>query len=353
MKLGRLRVSKAARQWVDAVMHDEVFGLAAELAYWFFLSLFPFFIFLAALGGFVASLPIVEDPTGRMVDVLSTYMPGEATRLVTPEIEQVVGTQAPGTLSLGLLFSLWVATSGANAIIRAMNRAYDVHETRPWWRRYLLALGITLVSGMVLTGAFVMFLGGQVFGAQVAGLLGVETAYGRVLDVANWFLVALLLFPGAMFLYRVAPNIHLRLVWLVPGALLFTVGWLLCTYGFALYVARFGAYGATYGALGGVAVLLVWFYLTAFVLLAGAELNAVIDAQIDPEELNAKRREVMDEAREKVRSLDMDHRRLHAGRSARRGSPEADGEGRRVLAPDAPTRAEGGSPPIPSSDGRR
>src|SRR3712207_341079 len=217
MKLGRLRVSKAARQWVDAVMHDEVFGLAAELAYWFFLSLFPFFIFLAALGGIVAALFDVADPTGRIVDVLSIYMPGDATRLVTPEIELVVGTQAPGTLSLGLIFALWVATSGANAIIRAMNRAYDVDETRPWWRRYVVALGITLVSGIVLTGAFVLFVGGQVFGEQVAALLGVERAYGRLLEAVNWFLVALLLFPGAIFLCRAAPNIRLRLVWLVPG----------------------------------------------------------------------------------------------------------------------------------------
>ena len=136
----------------------------------------------------------------------------------------------------------------------------------------------------------VLVVGAQVFGQQIAAGLGLQGEYRRLMDVATWLLVVVLLLPGSAFLYWAAPNIHLKAVWVLPGAAFFTAGWLLATYLFTVYVARFGAYGATYGTLGGVAVLLVWFYLTGLTLLAGAELNAVIDRQVDPEGLETERR---------------------------------------------------------------
>ncbi|MDP8922201.1 MAG: YihY/virulence factor BrkB family protein [Chloroflexota bacterium] len=289
-QVDRVGVGTVGRQWAHQVVRDDVFGMAAELAYWFFLSLFPFFIFLAALGGFVAVAFDVGDPTQRLVDLLGDRMPPEATRLIRPQIEDVVANQDPGTLSLGLLAAIWVATSGANATIKATNRAYDVRETRPAWKRYLLALVTTLVTGTVLVVAFAVFVAGEVFGQAIAAAVGLGGAFRLAAEAARWLGVVVLLLAGSGLLYWVAPNVRLRLRWVVPGALLFTVGWLVATYLFALYVARFGSYSATYGTLAGVAVLLVWFYLTAFVLLAGAELNAVINEQLGPRELDEERR---------------------------------------------------------------
>ena len=292
MASSKLPLAGVCREWARVVVNDGLPGQAAELAYWFFLSLFPFFIFLTALGGFVATAFRVRAPTDRIVEVLSTSMPPESTQLVRPEIERIVGVQDPGTLSMGLLFSVWVATSGSNAVIRAMNRAYDVPESRPIWRRYLLALGMTVLSATVLVRSFVLFVGAQVFGQHIAAGLGISGTYRPFRDIATWLLMVALLVPGSAFLYWVAPNIHLRVIWVIPGAVFFTTGWLLATYLFTAYVDRFGTYGATYGALGGVAVLLVWFYLTGLVLLAGAELNAAIDRRIDPTGLEAERQGV-------------------------------------------------------------
>jgi membrane protein len=294
--VGKLNVGAAARAWAHAVVHDEVTGLAAELAYYFFLSLFPFFIFLTALGGFAAAILHVQNPTEQIVGILSTYMPSEATRLVRPEIERLVGRQAPGTLSLGLVFAVWAATSGANAVIRAMNRAYDVQETRPFLRRYALALGLTVLSATVLVVSFILFVGARVFGQEISSSLGLEQAYDWLLDTISWLLVAALLLPGSAFLYWAAPNIHLRALWVLPGAVFFTAGWLIATYLFTFYVRQFGSYGATYGTLGGVAVLLVWLFLTGLVLLTGAELNAAIDRQVDPEGVEAEGRRSTSEA---------------------------------------------------------
>jgi membrane protein len=282
---GRIRVVDVSKEWVRRVVRDDVSGLAAELAYWFFLSLFPFFIFLAALGGFVATILDVRDPTQQIVDLLGTTMPPDATRLVRPQIEHVVGTRNPGLLSLGILGAIWSATGWATATIKAMNRAYAVQETRPFWRRYLLAFGLMLLTGSVLVGAFVLFVAGRVFGQQIAAAVELEGAFRIVVDLARWPAAVILLLLGSASLYWAAPNRDLRLRWITPGAVLFAAGWLVATYLFTQYVAVFGSYNATYGTLGGVAVLLVWFYLTAFILLAGAELNAVIDEQSEVESL--------------------------------------------------------------------
>ena len=286
MRLGRIHVVDVGREWAKRVVRDDVFGLAAELAYWFFLSLFPFFIFLAALGGFVAAVLDVGDPTQQIIDLLGTTMPPDATRLVRPQIEHVVGARNPGLLSLGILGAIWTATGWASAIIKAMNRAYAVQETRPFWQRYLLAFGLMLLTSSVLVGAFVLFVAGQVFGGQVAAAVGLEGVVQIVVDLIRWPAAATLLLLGSAFLYGTAPNVDLGLRWITPGAVLFAVAWLVATYLFTQYVVIVGSYNATYGTLGGVAVLLVWFYLTAFILLAGAELNAVIDEQLEPEKVH-------------------------------------------------------------------
>ena len=303
MRLGRIHVLDVGREWAKRVVRDDVYGLAAELAYWFFLSLFPFFIFLAALGGFVATLLDVRDPTQRIVDLLGSTMPPDATRLVRPQIEQVVGTRNPGLLSLGVLGTIWTATGWASAIIKAMNRAYAVPETRAFWKTYLLAFGLMLLTSSVLVGAFVLVVAGEVFGRQIAAAAGLEGAFQIAVDVARWPAVVSLLLVGSAFLYGAAPDVDLGLRWITPGAVLFAAGWLAATSLFTQYVAIVGSYNATYGALGGVAVLLVWLYLTGFILLAGAELNAVIDEQSEPEKLCGGRHETTKEAAHRQRGV--------------------------------------------------
>jgi membrane protein len=302
MRHGSTYVFDVGKAWAKRVVRDDVFGLAAELAYWFFLSLFPFFIFLAALGGFVAALLDVRDPTQQIVDLLGTTMPPEATLLVRPQIEHVAGTRNPGLLSLGILGAIWTATGWATATIKAMNRAYAVRETRPFWKTYLLAFGLMLLTSSVLVGAFVLFVAGTMFGRQIAAAVGVEGAFQIVVELARWPAAVTLLLAGSAFLYGAAPNVDLGLRWITPGAVLFAAGWLVATSLFTQYVAVFGSHNATYGTLGGVAVLLVWFYLTAFILLAGAELNAVIDEQSEPAKVYGARLETNERGVQQQRS---------------------------------------------------
>ncbi|MDQ3700445.1 MAG: YihY/virulence factor BrkB family protein [Chloroflexota bacterium] len=263
------------------VLRDDVSGLAAELAYWFFLAIFPFLIFVAALSGFIADVFDVQNPTAQIAGVFSQIGPSSATDLLRRRLEAVVGTRQPDLLSVGFLGAIWIATRGTSSLIKAMNRAYGVEETRPFWQRNLLAVELTLVASSSLAIAFVVFFASQVLGGQMATALGLQGTLEALLNLLRWPVALALLLLASGFLYWQAPDVDRGWRWITPGALLFSTGWLAVTFLFAFYAANFGAYNVTYGTLGGVAVLLIWFYITAFLLLAGAELNAVVDQQAD------------------------------------------------------------------------
>lgn len=281
--LGKVRLVETGKRTVRQVMKDDVGGLAAELAYRFLLALFPFFIFLAALGGFVAEVFNVENPTDRIMDLLEGRIPSDAASVLSRQLEGVVESQNPGLLSIGILGAVWAASGGVGAVIKAMNRAYDVQESRPFWRKYALQVGLTLLAGTFIIGAFALLLAGQIFGQELADALGVGGLFALLISLGRWPVVIALLLVAVAFLYWAAPNAKLPFKWITPGSVLFTVVWLAATYGFGLYVAHFGSYNATYGALGGVVILLVWLYLSAFILLVGAELNAVLEEQAQPD----------------------------------------------------------------------
>lgn len=270
-------VSTTVSEVIEQARRDDVQGLAAELAFRFFLALFPFFIFLGAIGSFVAGILGIENPGKQLADSFGSNMPPAAGDLIRGVVQDTVGTKSYSILSITVLGAIWVATTGMETLIKAMNRAYDVRETRSFWRRYLTALLLTLVAAPLMLVVFLSLLAVQVFGTAMADALGAGDAFRMAIDVLRWPVVALLLSVLAGLIYRYAPNVTLPWKWLSAGALVFAVAWLVATYLFGVYVANFGSYGNVYGVLGGVAILLIWFYMISFALLVGAEVNAVID----------------------------------------------------------------------------
>jgi membrane protein len=277
------------KQLLLQLIRDDALGLAAELAYRFFLAIFPFFIFLASVGGFLPSLFGLPDPARSFVELFSQIMPPAAAEVFRPEIEYLVGTTRPGLASLSVLGAVMIATSGTNALIKAMNRAYGVEETRPFAPRYLLAIGITVLAGTLTVVAFVLFVAGWLSGVQLAYALGLGQQFVVVVRLLYWPLLALMVVTAIAVLYRAAPNAELKLKWVIPGAVVFTIGWLSATAIFAAYVDNFGNYRFTYGTLGGVVVLLLWFYLTGLFFILGAELNDVVHDQLYPESMRDQR----------------------------------------------------------------
>jgi YihY family inner membrane protein len=188
-------------------------------------------------------------------------------------------------LSIGIIGAIWAGSSGVAGIMKTTNRAYEVRETRPMWKRLGLAVGMTVFGGFAIITAFVLLVGGQVAGLAVADQIGLEGVAASLFTLARWPIVISLLITAVAVLYWAAPNVDLPFRWITPGAIVFTVGWLAASYGFGIYVHNFGSYSVTYGTLGGVVVLLIWFYLTGFILLLGAEINAITAQEVVPEEL--------------------------------------------------------------------
>jgi membrane protein len=282
------------RLWSQCI-RDDVLGMASELAYRFFLAIFPFFMFLAALGKPIALLLGWPDPADQMSELLSQVMPAEAAGVFRTEIARVIELTNPGLLPLTFAGALWVATGGTAAVMKAANRAYSVEETRPWWKRYLTAFALTLCAGIAIVGGFILVVAGSVLGDRLASGLGLEDVYRRGIDLASWPIVAVLLTLGISTLYRLGPNLHLRWGDVIPGALVFSVGWLIGTVIFSSYIEHVGSYGITYGTLAGVVVLLLWFYVTGLLLLVGLEVGAATAEKKDTGEIAAQQQRTRQE----------------------------------------------------------
>jgi membrane protein len=269
--------------------------MSAELAYRFFLAVFPFAIMLAALSGFAADVFGLDNPTKQIVDQFSDRLPQDTASVLQRQIDEVVSSRSLSLISFGLIGALWAASGGMGALIKALNRAYDVPETRPFWRKTLLAIGLTLSAGLALVAAVIVMVAAAAWGEEIAGWFGAGDAFRWMVSIARWPIAVALIMTSLAVIYYVAPNIEQRFTLVSPGAVLCTVVWLAGTYAFGIYVAHFSSYNATYGALGGIVVLLLWFYLSAAMVLVGAELNALIDSQVDPEAVEDRRRKVIEQ----------------------------------------------------------
>ena len=246
---------------------DDVSGGAAELAFRFFLALFPFVIFLAALGGFLADSVGVGNPTEEIMDQLGRSLPEDAASVLRKQLDTVINP----------------ASGGVGTMMKMMNRAWEVRETRPYWRRVALAVALTVLGGALLVAAFLIFVAGQVYGLRIAEELGMGGVAATLFALARWPVVTVLAVTGTAVLFWAAPDARLPFRWLTPGAVLFTVGWLVLTFLFGLYVASLGSFNETYGALASVVVLLLWFYITGLIFFLGPELNALLARRAEAE----------------------------------------------------------------------
>ena len=252
---------------------DDVLGLAAQLAYYFFLALFPAVLFLLA----VASYFPLGDLIDGVITTLRPVAPAEILTFLEDQLKRVSESNNGGILTLGVLGALWSSSAALVAIISCLNRAYDIEEGRPWWKVRLTAIGLTLGFAVLVLTSFALILAGP----RVAEYLATTTGLGGVFEwtwkILQWPLAFLLVSTAIGLVYYFAPDADQDWVWITPGAILATLLWLIVSLGFKFYVANFGDYNATYGAVGGVIVLLLWFYLSALAILFGAELNAEIE----------------------------------------------------------------------------
>jgi membrane protein len=267
-----------ARRTVVDTLEDDCPGLAAQLAFYFFLSVFPALLFIVSL---LAYVPI-GTTLGATIGQLEAILPQEMVAFLRDQIEQAVSGRHGGLLTVGIAGAVWSSSSAVTAIITSLNRAYDIQEWRPWWKRRLIAIALTIALAVFVVLAFAFVVGGTDLAEWLAAKLGGGDTFARVWAIAQWPLAFALVVLAVDLIYYFAPNADTEWVWITPGALLATILWLITSVGFKLYVQNFASYTAVHGAIGAVIVLMLWLYLSGFALLIGAELNAEIDKALSP-----------------------------------------------------------------------
>jgi membrane protein len=262
-----------AKRTMKEVKQDQVPLLAAGVAFYLLLSLFPAIIAGVSIYGLVANPTTVRDQIARLTETLSP----ETASLVGEQLRQVTAG-AGGALGLatvlGILLALWSASSGMKALITGINMTYDETETRKFVKLRGLALLLTLGAMVLLAVAL----------ALIVGFPAVPDTWPAALQwvaaVLRFVLLAVLLVVGLAALYRYAPDRDQpRWTWVSWGSGIATLLWVLASVGFSIYASSFGNYNKTYGALAGVIILMFWLFLSAFVVLLGAELNTEMELQ--------------------------------------------------------------------------
>lgn len=261
----------------NRLFEDEIFGRAAQLAYYWLFSLFPLLIFLTAL---LAFLPI-RHRLDQRIGMLSKVLPPEAFTLLNDAFQRITLHPRHDLLSFGILITIWAASTGMEAIITSLNTAFDAPETRPWWKERALAIALTLGLAAFIIAALALIFFGEHIGEELATSFGFSRTFEVVWVVAQWPIVIILVFLGIDLVYYFAPNLRRgeqgrRWEMFTPGAIFAVAFWLLISLGLRFYLSQFSAFNATYGALGGVMALMLWLYLTGLAILVGGEINSVM-----------------------------------------------------------------------------
>ncbi len=271
-----------ARGWLDIlwrikdeVVRDHIGLVAAGIAFYGLLAIFPAITALMAFAGLVyAPSELVTAMQG-----LTAVVPDDVSRILLDQARSVADTQGGGLtlgLILGLSLALWSASTGVGSLIEGLNVAYDEEETRGFIKLRLITLAMTLalIFGLILAAILIVAV------PVALAFLPVAPGMATAIQLVAYLPMALLFVGGVVGFYRWAPDrARAKWRWLTPGALLSSVLWLLASVGFSLYVQNFGSYNETFGSIAGVIVLLMWMWISAFVVLLGAEFNSEIEAQ--------------------------------------------------------------------------
>lgn len=259
------------------IIEDDCVSIAAQLSYYFALALFPALLFITALASY---LPY--NTVNEVVNALAPIAPPEVLTIIRKQLESIVAGEQPSLLTIGILGALWSSSGAMTSIVSALNIAYDVPETRPWWKVRLIAIGLTIALVVFVLLSFTLVIAGPDGGRWLASWFGLSDAFDTAWYYLRWPLIFILATTGIAIVFYYAPDADQDWAWITPGSIVTTVLWVLFSMGFRLYVTQVGDYAATYGALAGAAILLLWLYFSGLALLIGGELNSEIEHAANP-----------------------------------------------------------------------
>jgi membrane protein len=263
------------------IWEDDVLDRCGELAYVFLFSVFPLLLFLTTLLGYIAGTS--SELRSSLFEFLGRVSPNrEVAALLQNTLADITAARGGAKLSLSLLATLWLASNGMLGVGRSLNLACGFKETRPWWWRRLVSLVLTVAfSVLVVSGLGLIFYGGVV-GEALAERLGIDHFFTLTWRFCRWPVALLFVVLSFDMVYNFAPNLKGAYArhWWTPGAVTAVGLWVAASLGYQRYLIYFKSYMTAYGSIGAVILLLIWFYLTAFSMLMGGEVNSEIAKEL-------------------------------------------------------------------------
>ncbi|ACT03895.1 YihY/virulence factor BrkB family protein [Paenibacillus sp. JDR-2] len=249
---------------------DDVPALGAQLTYYFILSFFPFLIFVVSLMSFV------QLSGDSVVAELIRLLPEQTGEAIQSILQDVMNNSRVTLLSIGMIATLWSASNGVNAIIKGVNKAYDVEENRPFWKVRAISLAATLVLALAILLAIVLLIFGEVIGEFLFDWFDSPVSFELIWGILKYVFPISFMLVVFSLLYWIVPNHKIRFKTVFPGALFATFGWIASSLLFQFYINNFGNYSKTYGSIGGIIILLIWLYISSNIIILGGEVNATL-----------------------------------------------------------------------------
>jgi membrane protein len=274
--LGGLTIKQFGKKVVQGISDDFLLDRAAALGFNFILALFPFLVFLLAVFGLFASH--ATDLQTNLLNHLSQALPPAAFKVISHTLLEVTRNSGTGKLTFGIVLTLWFAAGGMASMMSGLDGAYEVKESRSWFKVRAIALGLTVAISILV----ILALAAVLVGGYGANLVATHYGWGQLVVVV-WRvaqIVVALAFVTFSFslIYYFGPDLEEQhWYWITPGSIIGVLLWVAATFAFRGYLHFFNSYSRTYGSLGAAMILLMWLYITGFAFLVGGEINAQIE----------------------------------------------------------------------------
>jgi membrane protein len=263
------------KELYDKFFETDVLSAAAQVAFYFSFAFFPLLLFLVSLFGIV--LESTDDLRRQLYGYLGQILPPSAYQLVRTTMDEIIETSSGGKLTIGLLVTLWSASAGVDSLRIALNRVYELRETRSWWNTKFHSLVLTFLFILLLAvGLSAVTAGWSLAKVALTGM-GVEQPSHWIVSTVQWATIILVMIFATGVVYSWLPSFQkLRWVWISPGSITAIVVWILFGTVFRIYLQYFNTYNKAYGSLGAVIILMLWMYIAGVALLLGGAINSVL-----------------------------------------------------------------------------
>jgi membrane protein len=261
-------ITELVRHLWRRLTENDYTAVAAQLAYFLLLSLFPFLIFIVTL------LPYLPVTQGDLLGLVRDFAPRGTIELIETNLAEISEKKSGALLSLGIIGTIWSASNGMNAIVKVINHSYDVKEERSFFNKRVMAVLFTFAIIIVIIVALILPVFGKHIGIYLFSQFQLSSQFLTIWSALRWLVSSLIIFIVFVALYWLAPSKRFACRSAIPGAAFATIGWILISWAFSFYVNNFGNYSATYGSIGAIIVLMIWLYISGIIIVIGGDINA-------------------------------------------------------------------------------